>query len=404
VSINAGTTTPHSTQQTAVGTLAGKTSAKSSTPAGADGSGLSAFLSLLNSQDPAVDLALPGAIQVETDELSVEGDSTTALASSAQDDLAFFLIQGGHWQPDVPEIPPKEDPADCAASIFIGGLASGASQRPMSDDVARFTAADPVQVFTPGKVKTHGKPGVDSRQLEALNAAALNIDSASSHQGPANSSFDGGADTTALRMTSLIAGKGVLAQSDGAIPPAISALTESKTTDRSPARDVFKNFGAGLDNGWGMGGSLAGTGALTYSTSAETSLITPEAVTEQVTYWVNQELQNAELTLEGVGHEPIEVSISLQGNEAHVAFRSDQASTRNMLEGAMSHLKDMLANHGLSLSGVSIGSSGTGDQNPKEHKNAHDGRKTTLRVPSQEGSVTANRTSAHGARVIDLFV
>jgi Flagellar hook-length control protein FliK len=402
VSINAGTTTPHSTQQTTVGTLAGKTSAKSSTPAGTHGSGLSAFLSLLNSQEPAVDMALPGAIQVETDELSVEGDSTTALATSAQDDLAFFLIQGGHWQPDAPEIPPKEDPADCAASIFIGGLSSGASQRPMSDDVARFTAADAVQASSTGKVKTHGKPGVDSRQLESLNAAALIVDSASSLQGRANSSFDSSVDTTALRMTSLIAGKGILAQSEGAIPPAISALTESKSTDRSQARDVFKNFGAGLDNGWGMGGLPAG--ALTYSTSAETSLITPEAVAEQVTYWVNQELQNAELTLDGAGHEPIEVSISLQGNEAHVAFRSDQASTREMLEGAMSHLKDMLANHGLSLSGVSVGSSGTGDQNPKEHKNAHHGRKTTVQVPSQEGSVTANRTSAYGARVIDLFV
>ena len=404
MSINAGTTTPHSTQQTTAGTLAGKTSAKSSTPAGTDGSGLSAFLSLLNSQEPAVDMALPGAIQVETDELSVEGDSTTALATSAQDDLAFFLIQGGHWQPDVPEIPSKEDPADSEASIFIGGLASGASQRPMSDDVGRSAAADAVQALSPGKVKTHGKPGVDSRQLEALNAAALIVDSTSSLQGRANSSFDSSMDTTALRMTSLIAGKGFLAQSDGAIPPAISALTESKSTDRSPARDAFKNFGAGLDNGWGMGGSLAGAGALTYSTSAETSLITPEAVAEQVTYWVNQELQNAELTLDGAGHEPIEVSISLQGNEAHVAFRSDQASTREMLEGAMSHLKDMLANHGLSLSGVSVGSSGTGDQNPKEHKNAHDGRKTTVRVSSQEGSVTASRTSTHGARVIDLFV
>jgi flagellar hook-length control protein FliK len=274
----------------------------------------------------------------------------------------------------------------------------------MSDDVGCSAAADAVQALSPGKVKTHGKPGMDSRQLEALNAAALIVDSTSSLQGRANSSFDSSMDTTALRMTSLIAGKGFLAQSDGAIPPAISALTESKSTDRSPARDAFKNFGAGLDNGWGMGGSLAGAGALTYSTSAETSLITPEAVAEQVTYWVNQELQNAELTLDGAGHEPIEVSISLQGNEAHVAFRSDQASTREMLEGAMSHLKDMLANHGLSLSGVSVGSSGTGDQNPKEHKNAHDGRKTTVRVSSQEGSVTASRTSTHGARVIDLFV
>lgn len=404
MTINAGTTTPHSTQQTTVGTLAGKTSAKSSTPAGTDGSGLSAFLSLLNSQEPAVDVALSGVIQVETDELSVEGDSTTALAASAQDDLAFFLIQSGQWQPDIPEIPLKEDPADCAASIFIGGLASGASQRPMSDDVARFTAADAVQALSPGKVKTHGKPGVDSRQLEALNAAALIVDSASSLQGRANSSFDSSVDTTALRMTSLIAGKGILAQSDGVTPPAISALTDSKSTDRSQARETFKNFGIGLDSGWGLGGSPIGPGAPTYATSAETSLITPEAVAEQVTYWVNQELQNAELTLDGLGHEPIEVSISLQGNEAHVAFRSDQASTREMLEGAMSHLKEMLANHGLSLSGVSVGSSGTGDQNPKEHKNAHDGRKTTVRVPSQEGSVTANRNSAHDARVIDLFV
>ncbi len=42
-----------------------------------------------------------------------------------------------------------------------------------------------------------------------------------------------------------------------------------------------------------------------------------EPMADQVAYWVNQNTQNAEMTLEHDG-QPVQVSVSLSGNEAHV--------------------------------------------------------------------------------------
>ncbi len=98
-----------------------------------------------------------------------------------------------------------------------------------------------------------------------------------------------------------------------------------------------------------------------------------EQVAEQVAYWVNQKTQNAEVTLQRDGH-PVEVSVSLSGNEAHVSFRSDQQQTRELLDQSMAQLSDLLCSEGLVLSGMSVGTSArdstggreTGQQRPRE--------------------------------------
>ena len=82
-----------------------------------------------------------------------------------------------------------------------------------------------------------------------------------------------------------------------------------------------------------------------------------DAVTEQASYWVSDNLQNAELTVTHDGM-PVEVSVSLSGNEAHVSFRSDESQTRDLLDASQDQLRDMLGKEGLVLSGVSVGQSG----------------------------------------------
>jgi flagellar hook-length control protein FliK len=51
----------------------------------------------------------------------------------------------------------------------------------------------------------------------------------------------------------------------------------------------------------------------------------------------------------------------MHGNEAHVAFRTDELQTHSLLEGAGAQLKDMLLREGVVLAGVSVGTSGTND-------------------------------------------
>lgn len=77
-------------------------------------------------------------------------------------------------------------------------------------------------------------------------------------------------------------------------------------------------------------------------------------LSEQVTYWVNQKVQNAAFTMDRDG-EQIEVSVAISGLEAQVSFRTDQAQTREMLDSSTAQLKELLLQQGLSLTGVSIG-------------------------------------------------
>lgn len=131
-----------------------------------------------------------------------------------------------------------------------------------------------------------------------------------------------------------------------------------------------------------------------------------DRVAEQVAYWVNQKTQNAELTLQRDGH-PVEVSVSLSGNEAHVSFRSDQQQTRELLDQSMAQLSDLLRSEGLVLSGVSVGTSArdsagggeAGQQRPRE------GARQAQVVSAVPAGVTSlARGGGTLDRAVDVFV
>ncbi|MDF1485768.1 flagellar hook-length control protein FliK [Ramlibacter sp. H39-3-26] len=132
-----------------------------------------------------------------------------------------------------------------------------------------------------------------------------------------------------------------------------------------------------------------------------------EAIAEQVGYWVRHNTQNAELTLDP-GGQRIDVHIALQGNEAHVTFRSDQAQTRDLLDSSASHLRDMLRSEGLVLSGVSVGASGAHAGNPGASGEREAGR-SGARQTQVAAVVPAGTAAARGgmdgstARTLDVF-
>ena len=129
-----------------------------------------------------------------------------------------------------------------------------------------------------------------------------------------------------------------------------------------------------------------------------------EQFSEDVKYWVGQDMQKAELTLDGFGHSAVEVSISLQGNEAHVAFRTDEAQTRDALSSASTQLQDALNRQGMSLAGVSVGTSNAGDSRDK----AGQGQSSPWRRARVEGAedvaVSSGIKPLNSGRNIDLFV
>jgi flagellar hook-length control protein FliK len=144
----------------------------------------------------------------------------------------------------------------------------------------------------------------------------------------------------------------------------------------------------------------------TASTTAAVPLQSPTDVyvAEQVSYWISRDVQNAEMKLEGLGSDPVQVNISMNGNEAHVVFRTDELQVRNALESASAHLREMLEQEGVTLSGVSVGSSGAGESGNQEDKQRH-GVKQMSVLTAQSLQPAQRRDPAQVAgRSLDLFV
>ena len=148
-------------------------------------------------------------------------------------------------------------------------------------------------------------------------------------------------------------------------------------------------------------------GTTSYASTAVSDVagMSPEMqVAEQVTYWITQDVQNAELTLDGLGSSPVEVSIRMSGNEAQVFFRTDELQTRDLLEGAASHLQELLQSEGLVLSGVSVGASGSGSAGEGQQRPSQGGRQTTLVQAVPEPVAPRKLSTGTQGRSLDLFV
>ena len=128
-------------------------------------------------------------------------------------------------------------------------------------------------------------------------------------------------------------------------------------------------------------------------------------VAEQVSYWITQDVHNAEMTLDGVGQSPVEVSISMQGNEAQVAFHTDESAARQALENASEQLRDMLQRQGLVLAGVTVGNAQTGDSGQQQpRRSRQEGRQGLVVSDEPVKADQAHRGSRTTGGAVDLFV
>lgn len=370
---------------------------------GKNAAGVDGFLSLLTAVEPDAEITTQVTAQLVVVDPNSGGDKSDA-ASVLQDgaavDLTFFLNQGRRWPDKENEKLLPDKSIEGAPTTAVMGQVTDRTQKPMMGSDAVASTITPLYADD-GKGKKHIVP---ARMLPQSDSGSLGT-AASLSSVRSGSSPELNQDAMAPKAGAMSLANPQSSREEVVLVAAFSSLLESKSSDRLQTRDALKPGGSGLEGIWGSGSPLFGSGATAYAASAEAATVTAEAVAEQVTYWVNQELQNAELTLDGAGHDPIEVSISLQGNEANVAFRSDQAATREILEGAVSHLKEMLAHHGLSLAGVSVGSSGQDAQHPNKDRHSTESRKATVRFNPQEMTAAGAMAKTPGSnRVVDLFV
>ncbi len=189
------------------------------------------------------------------------------------------------------------------------------------------------------------------------------------------------------------------------VPGLAETLSRSGTQSRGSGDEQRNTSGGGgamdTKSPFEMGAEISQTssGAGTDGASAQ------DALSEQVTYWLAENLKNAELTVDHEG-QPVKVQVSLDGKEAHVAFRSDQPQTRELLDAHIHELRDLLQKEGLVLSGVSVDAQGAGQRDPKDDGRSPPGARQARIAPAADAQ--AGRT--HGALraahpgTLDLFV
>ena len=133
----------------------------------------------------------------------------------------------------------------------------------------------------------------------------------------------------------------------------------------------------------------------------------------QMSYWLSQKNQSAELTLDTADGKSVEVSIALNGNEAQVAFRAETASTRELLGSAISQLQDSMGREGVLLANVTVDSfnargQGDGSNGDDSARQGRQGQRRTMPL-AEIGATAAARAGnaangANGAGQVDLYV
>lgn len=247
--------------------------------------------------------------------------------------------------------------------------------------------------------------GVSAQQLSAHQGLVNAVAQMGSERMVVGAPVSGAPERTPTGVLDPAGGDVVASLAEGLLSSLASARSGDGGDSGGRPGGERSDAGGWFDSGGGSApvepGSLEGAAVFADPTQAGSE----EQVAEQVAYWVNQKTQNAELTLNRDG-QPVEVSVSLSGNEAHVTFRSDQAQTREMLDRSEAQLSELLRNEGLVLSGMSVGTSAgqRGDSGNAERQAPRDGTRQAKVVAAAPAGTASPLRGGAADRAIDVFV
>ncbi|MBT0569519.1 flagellar hook-length control protein FliK [Curvibacter sp. CHRR-16] len=130
---------------------------------------------------------------------------------------------------------------------------------------------------------------------------------------------------------------------------------------------------------------------------------------EDVVFWGNGDVQNADVTVMGMDGDPLGITVSMQGNEAQVAFRTDVPEVRSALEASNHQLRETLNAHGMGLAGVSVGQfgqSGAGGDGPSDgrSRSSDSGRKAQVAALSPQAGLSTRSPTPRTGSGLDLYV
>ena len=198
----------------------------------------------------------------------------------------------------------------------------------------------------------------------------------------------------------------VMPAADASFPLLAGAVIDFvRPQGRFGARPGLGQSGSsGFESAFGQAMAATHRSDAVFEVPPASAVVADTAVAETVSYWASQGVQTAELELEGFGDSPVEVSIVLNGDQAQIDFRTDQAGVRQVLEAATAQLKELLSNQGLQLSGVSVGTSGKGSEQGNERRARQGAQQATLVKTEAVGSTRTRTANPAVGRSLDLFV
>lgn len=324
---------------------------------------------------------------------NLSNDPAIVLPENLPNDLAMLLAQAGQIAGDQSADigTGTERPESVRGGIKLSAFA------PVKPELALVAPAPPGSKM----------PGDFSQKVDALLEQTAQAALTPRAKG---AGFQSGADailaeSRALKLSALVD----VAANESALSGALltSGIGDNylRQADRTIGKLSTLPSGSGVDGSWGHQALVAGNRVDAPSAMADPAMQSLESmVAETVSYWVAQGVQNAELTLDGWGGEPIEVSISLKGDEAHIGFRTDQPEIRQILEGAVTQLKDLLTTEGLVLSGVSVGTSGQDGAGAQEQRHRPGTHQATVTMAETVPTEILRPVNQLAGTTVDLFV
>ena len=371
----------------------------------------------LSGKDAVTDATAAAQATLDASTLQALNAQLAQLAQAAQTGSARAAVPG-----DANGTASAEDAQRLARSALGGGkagLATGAVGAAGADggDAASFGATNgPLAggVFSMQALAARDRAKALADAQGAAGASAAGVDNSGLGAGSATAASSNAADSKDNRLLAAI--QQLQSASVQADKPASSTDATAFRIDQ-PAAEHSRNAERQSDANNGLTASAtASASPAGYSdtsvNAAATASGTDNQVAEQVKYWISHDIQNAELKLDGLGKDPVQVSISMSGNEANIVFRTDESQARGVLESASAHLRDMLSREGVVLTGVSVGTSGSqqGDSSSNSGR-PRTGVRQALVTPAGVSGVSGgtagaghSRSVGNSGRALDLFV
>ena len=338
--------------------------------------------------------------------------------------------------PPVPDTSPNSSvPVDTAlAAITTAGVTAGAGRvadpqvAPAAPGLPTAPLAPRPAVATPGVAKDTGTVETPSAALgvallgradgkkdglkDPLRAAVPAQEAASAVAASRHASASAAAVAAATDASANARVPAPAAETAAAVPAMVTALANEmpapwRRLERAPdSVTVHASLASGNDTALAASPFVTAPDAAGASAAADGAGFT-ERLVEQVSWWMANRSQGAELKLDLPGGAPVSVTVQVTGNEAHVAFRSDSPEARQWLGAALPQLKEMFGNEGLMLSGASVGQSGT----DAEQEAARDAQRALRSNAVAGGSggpepaaLPAARPRTMTERALDLYV